>query len=228
MADDIAITPGTGATVATDEVGGKHYQLVKTAHGALDAAVITQDTPTGRFPVGGGAIGAVDETAPASDTAASGLNGRMQRIAQRITSLIGLLPASLGRKAAASSLAAVLSTEDKASLDAVGTKLDSLMGFVNGTEYETVAASQTDQALGATGAAGDFLAGLLVVPATTSPGPVSIKDGAGNAITVFTGGTSSVATLHPFPIPLGLISGGGAWQITTGANVSVIAGGNFT
>jgi hypothetical protein len=36
-------------------------------------------------------IGAVTETAPASDTASSGLNGRLQRIAQRITSLITAL-----------------------------------------------------------------------------------------------------------------------------------------
>lgn len=40
-------------------------------------------------------IGATNETAPASDTATSGLNGRLQRIAQRLTSLIALLPAAL-------------------------------------------------------------------------------------------------------------------------------------
>jgi hypothetical protein len=95
-------------------------------------------------------------------------------------------------------------------------------------EYETVAASSADQALGATGAAGDYVAGLLVVPATTSPGAVSIKDGAGSAITVFTGGASSVSNLVPFFIPLGLKSGSGAWKVTTGANVSVIGSGNFT
>lgn len=39
--------------------------------------------------------GALTETAPASDTASSGLNGRLQRIAQRLTSLIALLPAAL-------------------------------------------------------------------------------------------------------------------------------------
>lgn len=39
--------------------------------------------------------GALTETAPASDTASSGLNGRLQRIAQRITSLIALLPTAL-------------------------------------------------------------------------------------------------------------------------------------
>lgn len=39
--------------------------------------------------------GALLEAAPASDTASSGLNGRLQRIAQRITSLIALLPTAL-------------------------------------------------------------------------------------------------------------------------------------
>jgi hypothetical protein len=96
------------------------------------------------------------------------------------------------------------------------------------SEYETVAASQTDQAMGATGAAGDFIAGLLVVPATTSPGAITVKDGAGSAITVFTGGATSVSNLVPFYIPLNWTSVSGAWKVTTGANVSAIATGNFT
>ncbi|MBT1154363.1 hypothetical protein J1C56_02030 [Aminobacter anthyllidis] len=57
-------------------------------------------------------VGIITETAPASDTASSGLNGRLQRIAQRVTSLIALVPASLGSKAAASSFAVTDSTED--------------------------------------------------------------------------------------------------------------------
>lgn len=94
--------------------------------------------------------------------------------------------------------------------------------------YETVAASQTAQALGATGNAGDYLMGLVIIPATTSPGAVSIKDGSGAAITVFAGGASSVSTLIPFTVPLNVVSNNGAWQITTGADVSAIAVGNFT
>jgi len=42
------------------------------------------------------AAGGLTETAPATDTASSGLNGRLQRIAQRLTSLIALLPTALG------------------------------------------------------------------------------------------------------------------------------------
>lgn len=59
-------------------------------------------------------IGAVTETAPATDTASSGLNGRLQRIAQRLTSLIALLPASLGQKTMANSLAVTLASDQSA------------------------------------------------------------------------------------------------------------------
>ena len=136
-----------------------------------------------------------------------------------------------GRAAAAASSPVVLSTEDFAALSAIGggggggdvTITDSDL-----SEYETVAASATDQSLGATGATGDYLAGVLIVPATTSPGAVAIKDGAGSAITIFTGGASSVSNLVPFFVPLGIKSGAGAWQVTTGSNVSAIGVGNFT
>jgi len=94
-------------------------------------------------------------------------------------------------------------------------------------EYETVAASQTAQALGATGAIGDYISGILVVPASTSPGSVTLLDGS-TSITVFAGGASSLSNLVPFFIPLGMISVSGAWKITTGAGVSCIGIGDFT
>jgi len=59
-------------------------------------------------------LGAVTETAPATDTASSGLNGRLQRIAQRLTSLIALFPASIGQKTSAASLAVVLASDQPA------------------------------------------------------------------------------------------------------------------
>jgi hypothetical protein len=99
---------------------------------------------------------------------------------------------------------------------------------LSGTEYETVAAVATDQPLGAAGAAGDLLVGLLIIPATTSPGAVSIKDGGGSAITVFAGGSSSVSNLVPFFVPVSAKSLNGAWKVTTGSNVSVFAVGDFT
>ena len=95
------------------------------------------------------------------------------------------------------------------------------------TEYETVAASQTAQVIGPTGAVGDWIAGVLVIPATTSPGNVLLLDNA-TSITIFTGGASSVSNLIPFYIPLDMTSVSGAWKLTTGSNVSCVATGKFT
>lgn len=97
----------------------------------------------------------------------------------------------------------------------------------NERDYETVAASVTAQRLGAEGAKGDFISHLLVIPATTSPGAISLIDGP-TSIVVFAGGASSVSSLVPFVIPLLLKSVSGLFALTTGANVSVIAVGNFT
>lgn len=98
---------------------------------------------------------------------------------------------------------------------------------ISSGEYETVAESQTAQVIGATGAIGDYISGILVVPATTSPGNVLLLDDA-TSITVFTGGASSVSNLVPFFIPLGLKSVSGAWSVTTGGDVSCVVSGNFT
>lgn len=135
--------------------------------------------------------------------------------------LAALTPPTPGRAAAAASRPVVLSTEDLAALQLSG--LTALM-----SKYETVAASQTDQALGPTGATGDYLAGVLIVPATTSPGAVSVKEGSGSAIVIFTGGPTSVSNLVPFFVPLGIKSTAGAWKLTTGSAVSAIGVGAFT
>jgi len=97
-------------------------------------------------------------------------------------------------------------------------------------EYETVAAGVTSpQMLGGAGNTGDYLAGVLVVPSSTSPSAITIKDGSNTAITVFAGGATSVSNLVPFFIPLGLVSTSGGWQLTTGASGATAIGiGNFT
>ena len=94
-------------------------------------------------------------------------------------------------------------------------------------EYEDVAASQTAQVLGATGAAGDYLSHVLIVPATTSPGNVLLLDNA-TSFTIFAGGASSVSNLVPFTVYVGAYSVSGAWKITTGSNVACRAVGDFT
>lgn len=92
----------------------------------VDGSGVTQPISAASLPLPTGAstlaeqqaqsslIGAVNETAPATDTASSGLNGRLQRIAQRITSLISLFPATLGQKTMANSFAVSIASDQSA------------------------------------------------------------------------------------------------------------------
>jgi hypothetical protein len=93
------------------------------------------------------------------------------------------------------------------------------------TDYDTVGASKNEEPIGPNGAKGDVIERLIIVPATTGAGNVSIKDGSGAAISVFATGT--LADLKPHVIYLGMRSTVGAWKVSTGANVSVIAIGRF-
>lgn len=94
-----------------------------------------------------------------------------------------------------------------------------------GTDYETVAASQTAQVLGATGGLGDLLRHVVIQPATTGAGTVTVLDG---STTIFTFTTGTLADLKPIVVPFNAKSVNGPWKITTGANVSATAFGKFT
>lgn len=112
----IAAVGSNGAPIPTSsmEIG------VKDGSGNLQPVIQGQATMASSLPVVIASdqalpiIGSVTETAPATDTASSGLNGRLQRVAQRLTSLIALLPASLGSKVSASSLAVVVASDQAA------------------------------------------------------------------------------------------------------------------
>jgi hypothetical protein len=93
------------------------------------------------------------------------------------------------------------------------------------TDYEHVAAGQSNQKLGPVGGQGDVLERLVIVPETTGAGSVTISDGGGLSRTVFVTGTLS--DLHPIIIELGARSVSGDWSVTTGSNVHVIAVGRF-
>lgn len=98
-------------------------------------------------------------------------------------------------------------------------------------DYETVAAGQTAQVLGGDSSAkvGDHLESVTIIPAAANCGVVQIKDGSGTAITIFAGGgTTALQDLRPQTVKLGIKSRVGAWQLTTGANVSAIVAGYFS
>jgi hypothetical protein len=92
-------------------------------------------------------------------------------------------------------------------------------------KYEDVADSASSQVLGPTGAIGDYLQGVLIVPEAVGAGTVALLDG---TITrnLYVAGT--LADLAPMWIPMGIRSVSGAWKISTGASVHCIAVGKFT
>lgn len=79
---------------------------------ALGTAADAASLPVALSTEGKAQLGSITETAPASDTASSGQNGRLQRIAQRLTSLIALIPSALGQNAKANSLSVTVATDD--------------------------------------------------------------------------------------------------------------------
>jgi hypothetical protein len=84
----------TDNIVTDDRAGGRRalVEVQTTAGGVAFAEMTATQMASGDA----ARIGAANETAPASDTASSGLNGRLQRIAQRLTTIIAGIPLLAG------------------------------------------------------------------------------------------------------------------------------------
>jgi hypothetical protein len=236
MADTaVAITAGVGTNIdtRTESTNSNHRQVVVIGDPATNAGVAPVDVTNGlavqiipALPAGTNNIGDVDVltingVAPAFG---SGANGATVLRTALATDSPGVIATGTAGTAASN----VITVQGIASMTPVTVSNTPLTNFGAG-EYETVAASQTDQILGATGAVGDYLAGILITPTTTGAGSVSIKDGNGSAIPIFNTGTLS--NLVPFFVPLGIITVNATtpgWKVTTGANVTVVGIGNFT
>lgn len=93
------------------------------------------------------------------------------------------------------------------------------------TDYETVAASQTDQALGPVGVAGDILATLIITVGTAATAAVSIKDGSGSSIPIMP--NSPGGGIGVYVVIVNARSTSGGWKVTTGAGSTVLAVGRF-
>lgn len=114
MADDRAFTDkdNTAFTAALDELGnGSLSPKVSMLDGTGSPTPISPAT-SGNQATTNTRIGDLTETAPGTDTASSGLNGRLQRVSQRLTSLIAQFPATLGVKTAALSLSVTHASDD--------------------------------------------------------------------------------------------------------------------
>lgn len=91
--------------------------------------------------------------------------------------------------------------------------------------YEAVAAGQTAQVFGSTGAVGDYLSHVIFQPTTVGAGTSTILDGS-TVIYTYTAGT--LMDLRPITVPVGSRSVNGPWKITTGANMTATAHGKPT
>ena len=121
----------------------------------------------------------------------------------------------LTNEACRSTLATTLAGEDVA---------NGVLRVESPFDYETVAASQTDQVLGTTGAAGDLLHAVHCVWTAAPAAVTSIKDGTGSAINVF----EVKAAAGSQTIVLDLVSADGGWKMTTSTNMTCIGIGRFS
>ena len=95
------------------------------------------------------------------------------------------------------------------------------------TQYETVAASQSDQLLGATGKQGQYLHRLIVTVATAATGTVSIKDGSGGSAIPITAANTPIGVYY---VDIGIRATNATnpgWYVTTGAGATAVGVGIF-
>lgn len=98
-------------------------------------------------------------------------------------------------------------------------------------KYETVAASQTAQALGASGKAGDRIEKLIVTVTTSGAnGTCSLIDNTGgSAVTIALIPASTPLGVHVIDFgPGGIASTVGGWKVTTGSAATALAIGQFS
>ena len=144
-------------------------------------------------------VGAVTETAPATDTASSGLNGRLQRIAQRLTSLIALLPTSLSNGNLRVSL-----QESSASQAVTGTVTANPTSRAASTSDKHEPASNT-AAIVTYSAGGGGVSHVITGVAWSydgapTGGSLKVEDGSGNTVFIVSV-TAAGPGFIPFPVP---------------------------
>jgi hypothetical protein len=217
-----ATVPGSGTSFASALISGLQY-----------AQFIICDATNGQANCA--AIGAGNS----ASTTAQALTVADPNVLSALTTGLGSptdVPCTLPATTASCSDIAVAKAQAN-TLNSPGAISQTTQGTTNGVtnganNTNTIAASATAQILsatsgGTTGATGDYLTFCEIMPATTSPGAVTISD---NATTIysFAGGASSVSNLVSWPVPFGAPSKSGGWKVTTGTNVSVFCVGKFS
>lgn len=147
--DKLDVNLSTVATQAT-------LALIKAKTDNIDVALSTRATETtlGTVSTNTGTtatnttttntrVGDVTETAPATDTASSGLNGRLQRVAQRLTSLIAFFSSDFGVSSAAIRVASMMGNATGAANFGGGTTTTQTLRTVLVTDQTTIPIDRT-------------------------------------------------------------------------------------
>jgi len=92
-------------------------------------------------------------------------------------------------------------------------------------QYEHVAASQTAQVLGGTGAIGDYLHRIICTVSTAATGAVTLLDGSTSHVVLPNSPGNGIGVYN---IEFNTISRNGSWRVTTGAGVEVLGVGIFS
>lgn len=227
MADNVAITAGSGTTVAADEVvdgtlGTVKVQYVKIMDGTLDGTTKAAVGANGVAVNVGNAVSAIKVGDGTNNAAIKAASTAPAATDPALVVAISPNTQNANGQATMANSTPVVIASNQATFPVTATGVDQY------GQYETVAASQTAQVLGATGATGDYLAYVTVFPGTAACGVVTILDNASTWGTFAGGGTTALPSLVPFRIDVGAFSTSGAWKITTGANVTCTGVGKFT
>lgn len=205
---------GTGTISAKLRLVTSQLNTTNTSLGTIDAgipAALGATTMSAAMPVtiatDDARIGIVTETAPASDTASSGLNGRLQRVAQNLTTL----NTSIGTLNTSVNTAANYEAQKDA---AVPTRLIAL-GARIGANEDAVAQGATTAAINVSTATTTQLVALSGTTKIYVTGLAVIAGGTGNITFVYgTGsscgtGTTSLSGAIPLVANAGLTLGSG-------------------
>ena len=226
-----AVTQGTGTNFGSIVVGG-------TVHYAQQL-LCDPTTPSQCVAVSAGGAAKVDGSAvtqPVSGTVTANAGTNLNTSALATSANQATQATKANQDTNSATTAHTCSTGGTSEIGCLGQIDDDVKGIgqvtIPGAQYNTIAASQTAQAMtgGSGGATGDFLSHCVLYPVTTSPGVVTVFDStssATNNVIAFAGGATSTSNLTPISVPVQAYSVNGAWKVTTGTNVIVTCYGKF-
>lgn len=171
MADNIAITAGSGTTIRTDEVSDAHYQVVKLATGADGTAVMVahgQTTKSASIPVTvasddnvvtlltaiDGRVDGVETLIGTTNSTLTTIDGRVDGLESLTTAMSAKLPAALGQTTMSASMSVALaSNQSTVPVGQVSSAYDVSTSFTRPSDTTAYAANDI---VGATAAALTF------------------------------------------------------------------------